>query len=101
MSSQTVNYAETNALGLQYVVTATDETDTYVEFLFENEGRRHRPVPMIMVTDSAGVNKPLVDAVITTTDDGLVRIDNGAATFALLEDDIIYVMLGNDINQTF
>lgn len=83
--------------GVAYTVTADDVTDGFVEGTFAGpSGSLRTPLAFsIMVVDDAGVNVPLADAVITLNangQNGSFKIEDGAATFALVADQVIHIV---------
>lgn len=83
--------------GLTYTVTAQDVTDGFVEGTFAGPSG-NLPYPLafsVVVVDSLGVNVPLADAVLTfniTDQNGYFKIEDGAATFALVADQVIHLI---------
>lgn len=82
--------------GYKHVVTAQDATDTFVLIDFQANVDL---AAIVQVQDSAGINVPLADAVITYPANGQVKIENGAATFTLVADQVINVVAQADPKQ--
>ena len=83
------------SFGSIYTVTAADEAAEEITFDFVSAGDAEVTYPLaavIQVRTDAGVNVDLADAVITYPADGQVKIANGAATFALAEDQEITII---------
>lgn len=87
----TYNARPTNGVSyaLQYTVVAADETAGEITFDFQVE---YDLAAAITVRDASGVNVPLADAVITYPAAGQVKIEDGAATFALAADQVIDIV---------
>jgi len=80
------------SFGHKYVVTDTDVTNGGIQINFQVS---YPLAASVIVTTSAGVNVPLVDATIDCSVAGIVRIAEGS-TFALVAGYILIVTAQRD-----
>jgi hypothetical protein len=81
----------TNGVSFGYVhtVTAGDASDGEITFDFDVS---YDLAAVIQVVDDSGIMVDMSDAVITYPAAGQVKLENGAATFSITEDNVVSIV---------
>lgn len=89
MATKKLQYTNGGTIGNQVAIDATIAGDGALLIDFNVS---YDFVAVFQVQDASGVNVPLADAVVTYPAEGQVKLENGAATFALADGQVVNVI---------